>query len=209
MTWTGYIDELRRIVSDGPTDKRTVLKKCIGRSDGTNKQFITFEVRRLTTFNPAPSFPLGVYVDGVSAAVAIDDPVSGIFELAVAPAANKSVEATYYSQWFTDSQITQFMTDAALFCRAGADANNIDVGLRHAALKYASSEAYQFLSLYWSRQTAEAFKLNDALEKDRFNLIKAYADMSKTFRQEAETIRDDYYSRAGRQKQPLWGFVKG
>lgn len=206
--WTNAVTELRRILADGDTDKRVILKKCIGKSDGVNKQFITFEMRRLTDFTTA-LFPFGVYVDGVSVPVTLDDTTSGVFELTTAPAVNKSVEASYYSQWFTSDQLTQFLNDASLFCRSSDDFNNIDVNLRHAALKYASSEAYQYLSLYWSRQTAESFKLNDAIEKDRYNLIKSYADMSKTYREEAEKIRDDYYQRGGRQKQPLWGLVRG
>lgn len=206
MTWATAKTDLRKLISDDATDKRTVLKQCIGLVNGTNKQFITFDYRRVTDFSVTNPFPLGVYVDGQPVSVALDDPSSGVFELLVAPTLNKKVEATYYSQWFLDSNLDQYLNDAALFCRA-SDVNLIAPPLRHAALKYAASEAYQFLSLFWARQTSESFKLNDAMEKDRFALVKSYADMAKTFRSEATTIRDDFYERSGTQKSPSWNFT--
>lgn len=198
--------ELRTLLADGPTDKRSVAKKCVGMVDGANKRFITFEPRRVTNFQTGSVFPFGVYIDGVLQTVAVDDPESGVFELATAPLFNKTVEATYFSQWFIDTQLAQFLLDAAVFVRSSSAAAVPD-GLKHAALKYAAAEAYQALALYWSRQTAETFKLNDALEKDRFNPIKTYGDMANNFRKEATTLRDDYYERSGQQKQPLWGFA--
>lgn len=195
-------------MSDGPTDKRAVEKKCVGVVDGVNKRFITFEDRRVTNFQTGSTFPLGVYIDGTLQTVVNDDPESGVFELQTAPAFNKSVVATYFSQWFTDAQLDQFLLDAALFVRSSGVATVPD-GLKHAALKYAASEAYQQLALKWSRQTSETFKLNDALEKDRFNPVKNYTDMAKTFREEATTLRDDYWSRSGEQKKPSWAFAVG
>lgn len=206
MTWTTAKAELRKLISDDSTDKRTIKKECIGLVNGTNKQFITFDYRRTTDFTAVNPFPLGVFVDGVSVAVTLDDPASGVFELAVAPALNKKVEATYFSQWFLDANLDQYLKDSALFCRA-ADVDTISPQLRHAALKYAAAEAYQFLSLFWARQTSEAFKLNDAMEKDRFALVKSYADMAKTFRSEATVVRDDFYERSGTQKSPSWNFT--
>lgn len=206
MTWAQPITDLRTLLADGVTDKRVILKQCVGQSNGTNDLFITFEIRRLTTFTGSPTFPLGVYVDGQLQVVTQDDPVSGAFKLSTPPAVNKKVEASYYSQWFTDAQLTQFLVDSGNFMRVGGVFMNVPQNLQHAALKYAASEAYQYLSLYWARQTSEAFRLNDAMEKDRFKLIESYAMMSKKMREEATTLRDDIYERGGQQKQPLWGF---
>ena len=61
MQWSTSVADLRAWLNDGPTDKLVSRKRCLGRIDGSNKIFKTFEFRRVTDFTTATS-PFGVYV---------------------------------------------------------------------------------------------------------------------------------------------------
>lgn len=211
MTWTNPTLDLRTLLSDGTADKHRYRKRVFGEINGTNKSFKTFEFRRVTDFTTATS-PLGIWKDGVyqgSAAVTSDNIETGDFVLVTAPADGSVLEASYYIQWFTDTEITNFLRLASNWLSLGDDYTVIGSGLRPACLKYAAAEAYQKLSLRWAEHLSENFLLNDAPDEKRMAVVEAYRKQALDYRKEAETVRDDYYSRSGQQKQPLFATSVG
>ena len=220
MTWTSAELNLRTLLSDADTDKHRYRKKVFGISNGANTSFKTFEFRRVTDFTTNTNNSLGVYKTNsnvipytvnklLTSDFAYDNPATGDFAVNVALADGETLEASYYIQWFKDSEIVQFLTTACNWLRLGDIYSDLDTGLRPAALKYAAAEAYQKLSLRWAEHLAETFMLNDAPDEKRMQIVEAYRKQALDYRKEAETVRDDYYSRSGQQKQPLFGVVAG
>lgn len=207
MTWTNSVSDLRTQLSDGPTDKLRYRKRCFDQANGVNKIFKTFEFRRLTNFTSAVA-PEGVYVDGVASAVTSDSPLIGEFELAVAPTDGKIVECTYYIQWFLDTELTVFLQMAANWLGA-ADTNSIPEGLKPSALKYACADAYQKLALRWAEHISETYRLEDGQDPKRMDIVESYRKAGLDSRKEAEKMRDIFYTRQGRNLQPLFGSIPG
>ena len=207
--WVSAVDDLRKWLSDGPTDKLRYRKKVLNIQNGVNLVFKTFEFRRVTDFTTAVA-PAGVYVDDVLVAGTADDPGNtGEFTLAVAPTDGQAVRATYNIQWFTDSELQEFLMSSAQWIGIDDFLNTPD-GLQPAAKEYAASLAYQKLVLRWSENMAEVYQLFDAPEERRFDPIKAYMDISKAKYELAVKLRDDVYkNRKGQALAPRTGVVVG
>lgn len=207
MSWQTAISDLRNLLSDNTADRHRYRKRVFGQVDGTNTSFKTFEFRRVTDFTQEPA-PLGVWINGIiqpTTAIASDSPLTGDFTLVTAPSNGDIVEASYYIQWFTDAEIVNFLRLACNWLSLGDDFTDLNQGLRPAALKYAAAEAYQKLSLRWAEHLSETFLLNDAPDEKRMQIVDVYRKQGLDMRKEAETVRDDFYSRSGQQKQPLFG----
>lgn len=219
MAWLTPESDLRTQLSDNATDKHNYRKRVFGECNGTNVRFKTLEFRRLNDFadvNPInPGYtapPLGVFKSGVlltQADIASDNPPTGDFILAVAPADGDVIEASYYAQWFTDAEIQQFLRVACNWMSLGDDYTTLADGLRAAALKYAAAEAYQKLAIRWSQMLSEQFLLSDAVEKDRFAIVDAWKRAEDSARKEAYKSRDDFYSRSGQANIPYASSIQG
>lgn len=204
---------LRNLIHDGPTDKRAVNKKVLGVQDGVNTIFTTFEGRRVGDFQH-PGFPLGVYVNGAVVPgnkVTADDPLSGVFQLdtSVLPGNRQPLTATYYYQWFLDTELGQFLTDASKWLGLGPTYINVPDGLVPACLRFAAQEAYEKAAMRYSTRMSEVFQLEDAPKEEILKSIEAFKEMAKDFMSKAETMRDDFYERQGQAKAPNFGFALG
>ena len=211
MSWTTAIVDLRTLLSDQGDDRYHYRKRCFGLVNGTNRQFKTFEFRRVTDFTTA-TLPLGVYKNGILLAVnkiSSDYPGTGDFVLATAPIDGDEIEASYYTQWFLDAELDTFLKDAALWLLSTNDYTLISGGLISAAKKYAAAEAYLKMAQRWRTYASEAFKVEDAPKGEADAKTDSFTAMSKTFREEALKARDEYYTRQGRPLQPLYGTVLG
>jgi hypothetical protein len=209
MSWTTAIDDVRRLLSDGPKDKLRHRKRVLGKIDGTNVTFKTLEFRRLTDFTTA-SAPEGVYVDGVTAPVTLDDPSNtGEFNVTTAPVDGSVVEATYFIQWFTDSEITGFLTSASNWILQSDVYDNISPGLRPAAIHYAAQEAYQKLAVRWAEELSETYRLQDAPSEGAFEVVDKYRTIAMDMHKKSMALRDDFYKRSGKTLQPLFGNIAG
>lgn len=211
-TWLTAVTDLRTLLDEGDQDKLAYRKRCLGDCNGTNVYFKTFDFRRQTDFTTATA-PLGVWKNGIlltASDITTDYPTSGDFVLSVAPVDGDVVEGSYYYRWFLDEEMTQFLITATNWLALGSDFLSLGEGLRPSALRYAASEAYQKLAIRWARNLSEGYMLNDAPARDRVGqMIKEYQETALKYREDAEKVRDDYYSRSGQQKQPLWAFVPG
>lgn len=215
MTWATAVDDLRVILSDGPTDKLRAIKEVVGNFNGINQTFKTFEFRRITDFSASgTASPLGVSINGVlqaPSAFSIDDPSTGFYTLAAASAVTDAdqMRATYYIQWFLDAELNGFLVRAANWLGMDDDYSLVPSGLKTAALKYASHEAYQKLALKYAENIAETYRFQDTKDEKRFTIVEAYQKAARENLKEAETYRDDFYTRKGRAKAPIWRSVVG
>lgn len=211
MSWATAVSDLRLKLSDTPLDKLRAFKRVFGQIDGTNKVFKTFEYRRVTDFTSAAA-PLGVYINQVrinAAQIASDDLQTGFFTLAVAPAPGDVVECTYYTQFFFDSNLQDFLRLGTQWLGLGTDYNQVPEGLQPAALQYASAEAYQKLAMRFAEHLSETYRLEDAPDAERFKLVDEYKRMSEDCRNAATVLRDQYYTRQGQSLQPLFAVNRG
>lgn len=213
MTWTTSVGDLRTLLSDGPEDRYNSRKRCFGEVNGINLQYKTFDFRRITDFTTAPP-PQGVYINGVLLAVAdvVTDYVnSGEFILSpsVAASGGDVVEASYYTQWFLDSELQSFLSTASNWLSSQPDASLTPNGLIPATLKYAASEAYLKLAIRWRTFLSEGYRVEDESRKPGMGPADEYVKMSETFREQATKARDEYYTRQGRALQPLFGSLLG
>jgi len=209
MSWTTAVSDLRTKLSDNATDRLRAFKRVFGDINGVNTIFKTFEFRRITDLTAATGF-LGVYKNGVrlnpSTDLISDDIVTGYFQLAHAPVAGDMIEATYYSQYFLDSELQSFLRLASNFLAAGDEYTQIIGGLQTAALTYASAEAYQKLALRVADTFADTYKMQDMPDGEREKIIIQFKKSSEDARAEAMKLRNDYYeNRQGQALAPLWG----
>lgn len=209
MTWADPIGDVRKILSDGPRDKLRYRKKVIGPQTGTNVTFKTFEFRRVTDFT-AISGPEGVFVDDIAVTVAADDLGSGEFVLDAPPSDGQILRATYYIQWFLDSEIEEFLKSAAEWIGLADSYTAIGADLRPAAKEYAASVAYQKLVSRFSENLAEIYQLFDAPDERRFDPVKMYMDIGKMKYDLALQLRNDVYkNRKGQALAPITSSVAG
>ena len=211
MSWTTGVADLRLKLSDTPIDKLRAFKRVFGQIDGVNKVFKTFEYRRVTDFTTAAA-PLGIYKNQVrlsAGAIASDDLGTGFFELVTAPAAGDVLEASYYVQFFLDSNLEDFLRLSTSWLGLGIDHTVIPSGLQPAALQYASAEAYQKLAMRFAEHASETYRLEDSPDVQRFKLVDEYKRMSEDCRKEATVLRDQYYTRQGQSLQPLFAVNRG
>lgn len=211
MTWTTALADLRIQLSGAATDKLRWEKALMGILDGDNKTFKTFEKRRITNFTSATT-PLGVYLNGVRLAdtkIASDDLETGTVVLKSAPDEGDRITATYYVQWFIDSQLTSFLINASNFIGFGDDYTTISGGLKNAALKYACADAYQELAVRFAEMISEGFRWEDLPVETLKKTQESYLALEKNFRKQAFDLRNDYYTRQGQAGAPLFGTISG
>lgn len=214
MSWTTAVDDLRLLLNDGPTDKLRAFKRVFGTTDGGNTVFKTLEFRRITDFTTVdPGSPLGIYINGDKADIfayplVYDDPGSGYFRFqspSGIPPSGSVIEATYYIQYFLDTELETFLRLAQNWLGFGDDYSAIPQGLRPAALQYAAAEGYQKLAMRFSTHLSETYRLEDMPDVKQTALLAEYKQASETARHQAQALRNEYYTRQGQSLSPLFG----
>lgn len=208
MAWSTGLSDLRTALSDGPTDRYSYRKQIFGQINGTNTTFKTFEDRRVTDF----TLTQGIYKNGNLLTVdqiSSDNTVTGEFVLLSAPVDGDLIEASYYTQWFIDSELTYFLTQATRWLGLGTDYTQIADGLIPAAEKFAQAEAYLKMAQKWRNMLSQVYRVEDAPSKTGTTPVDSYIKMAEDFRKQAQMDRDEYYTRQGQQKQPLFSNVLG
>lgn len=209
MAWSTSVQDLRISLSDQDTDKLRFQKMVFGDINGSNLLYKTFEFRRVTDFTQASSQAqgLGVYLDNqllAATAVATDNPYVGYFTMASAATAGQSLQASYYIQWFTDTELTDFLNLAANWIGTTTDITLIDPGLIPSALKYCAYQAYQKLSLKYAESISETYRLEDSPDEKRFEIVSVYKSAASSSLKEAQMLRDDFYkNRKGQALAPI------
>ena len=217
--WTTAVTELRELLNDQNDDRYCYRKKVFGNIDAVNKSFKSFEFRRITDFTVATG-PEGVYVNGVlqaPSAFSADDIATGEFTFVTAPPKQDGngngsiITATYYYQWFLDTELSSFLTSASRWLQQGDDFTNIPNGLNQAALYYAAKMAMEKMALRWSTRANNTFLLEDAPKQQSMDVAKTYNEQGASFEKSALDYRNDYYTKSGQSLAAFsvssWGSV--
>lgn len=210
VPWTTALLDVRKILSDGPTDKLAYRKKVLGQADGSNLTFKTFEMRRISTLAGAAGTPIGVFVNNTLRPITGEDLASGEFYMSAAANDGDLIVATYYSQWFNDDEITEFLNSASQWISSQTDFTQIADNLQPAAKAFATSEAYRKLSLRFSVSLSETYQLFETPDPKQWNPVAAYSKMAADHLKMAFELRDDVYKdRQGQAKAPLFANISG
>ena len=206
MPWLTAIADLRTLISDGNADKLRYRKKILGKVDSVNTVFKTLEKRRLTNLKTETDATLGVFINGVRLSqvtgIVSDNPTVGEVNLTAAPAPGDFVESTYYIQWFLDSELTTFMTQAAQWLGFGA-MDQIPPGLQPSAMYYGAQESYHKLALRWAETISDEFKLSDAPDREVQTPMDMYRSLANDAKKKSVELRDQFYSGKGEEKKGL------
>lgn len=208
--WTDAeaLEDVRAKLSDGNQDKFGFRKPCFGLTNGDNTTFKTFEWRRVTDLTDT-EFPLGVFVNGESVSVSEDFPDTGDFQLSDAPVDGDKVEASYYSQWFSDDELRKFLVKATQWLGMGRDFTTLQDVIIPAALEYAASEAYAKLALRWAVRVSEMYRVEDAPDEKRMAIVDSYKAAATQALKDATEKRDAVYTRQGQSLAPLFRNIAG
>ena len=188
------IDDLRMRIQDGPTNKLAVHKPALqGDIDGSNKIFILLEPRYVAA-------SLKAYLNSASVTATALDNLSGMVELATAPASGK-LTFSYFWQYFLDTELD-------LFLRQGAgnvgmtDYTLADVSLQPVIVEYAASYAYLFLATEWVRSMSEKIQLSDAPQQTGIPVPNHFLQLKKDAWNTAEGMKKEYYTGQQRRNVP-------
>lgn len=210
MSWTTAVVDLRTLLSDGPKDRYAYRKKCFGEVSGTNFSFKTLEFRRTVSFTDSvgSAAPLGVYIDGsriASGMISTDDTASGEFSLLSAPTAGQVVEASYYYQWFFDTELQTFLSAASQWLLSTTDYTSAIVpGLVPSATYYAAQEAMHKLAARWVERMSNQYLVEDAPDYRNLGVAESYRRLADDYKKKSVELRDQYYTRQGQSLQPLF-----
>lgn len=208
MAWITAISDLRIELSDGSTDRYHFRKEVFGELNGNNLLFKTFEFRRTTDFTQES----GVFLNGnllPISGVSSDDLSTGVFILVEAPVDGDSLEASYYSQWFIDEELQEFLISSSRWLLSSDDYTLIPGGLIPSALSYAKSRAYTKMAQRWRNYYSEMYKVEDAPQQKASGNVDSFIKMAEYFKKEATESRDEYYTRQGQALQPLFKTISG
>jgi hypothetical protein len=206
--WAAPELDLRRTLNDGPTDKLRHRKAVFGQVNGTNDTFKTLEFRRITDFTN-PTAPEGVFVNNALVTVGDDNPLVGEFVVDQAPSDGDMIQATYYIQYFVDTELQGFLADANEWLGFGTDYTNMDPGLRPAALQYGAYLGYQKLAMRFHENLSETFRLEDSPASKNIEYLTWLNSMADGFLKRATSLRKTFYERNDQASAPLYGVAFG
>lgn len=204
MPWTTAKTELRELLNDNDNDKLRFRKRVIGAVNGTNVIFKSLEFRRITNFTSS-SLPFGVFVNdsATAAPVTADFPEVGSFQLTTAPVNGEFVEATYYVQYFLDSELEVYLKNACRYIQSADDYTQIPPGLQPCALKYAAADAYEKLASKFQEHLSDTYRTEDAPDEKKTSLVTEYRELALKYREESATLRAQFYKRQDQALAPL------
>jgi hypothetical protein len=211
MSYADAITELRQLLADTQYHKKATDKRLIGKVNGENVTFYTYDKRVIeSTFSAK--------VNNIDVDSSLDDAIQGLVTLADAPAINSAVTASYYFTWWTDAELKTFLNKGAeltsfFTTNIPEDAYlQITVGLKSAALYFSASYAMDSLINYLiNRRHSEEFLVEESgNDESAFSqTIAAMKDLSKEFWTKAKWARDDFYMRQGQRNVPAFGVKLG
>lgn len=211
MSYSAAITELRQLVGDSEFHKKATDKKLIGRIDGENAVFYTYDKRLLED-------TLEVFVNGEAVSYSLNDAIKGQITLAEAPEQNSTISANYYFVWWLDEELQTFLNKAAESVSQSDDTPPeeawllIPNGLRKPGLYFAAHDAMMSLITFLvNRRHSEEFLIQqDGNDDAGFSqMINALRGQAKDFWDRAIVSRDDYYKRQGKRSLPSFAIKPG
>lgn len=220
------INDLQVLISDQGDDRYVYRHRCFGEVNGANLQFKTFFRRRVTNFLQAYSDGEGVYIGGnlvPASAFAWDNQETAEFAFAATASEyipgltasplypnNEVVEATYYYQWFDESELDTFLQQASRWLQGYNDYTQTADPLVDALIKYAAAQCYTKMAQRWRSYMSQEYRVEDAPKDSPTYNTNDFLQLAKYFRAEALASRTEYMeTRQGRALQPLFGSIRG
>lgn len=209
MTWTTALTDLRTELQDNADNKYALRKNVFGSPDGTLVEFATIEGRYVPASLVVYAAPPG---GGTPSVVTVSDTTGweqGIFRLQAAPQPRQLITASYYWQYFTDTEITNFLKTAA--SRVGiTDYTTTPVdGLERVVLNYACAAAYRFLSSQWIRKISEKVLLKDSPVSENDTRSNLFLKQAQDYEKMGNDERIEYYKAQGRRYKPSFSTSQG
>lgn len=211
MSYSAAITELRQLLADTEYHKKATKKRLVGKVDGDNKTFFTYDKRILEdTFE--------AFVDNLSVSTSVVDAIKGEILFASAPDVNSKVEASYYWTFWIDDEIKNFLNKGAestgVFTTSIPDDAYLSIqpGLKQCALLFAAHLATNSLINYMiNRKHSEEFLLEqDGNDDSNFSqMINALRGQAKDYWDRACFHRDDFYKRLGKRNAPAFAVKLG
>ncbi len=193
------LGDFRIFLNDGPTDHPVKGKGLVGRVDGTNRDFVTWDDRLID--GTVKVVVNGAFVDPDK--VEVVDPVAGELRLQTAPPPTAVVRGMYYFNFFLDLELRQALELAAGEINENNDVTSVAPGMKTAALYFGASFAYEKQSIRWMQRLSNRFRVEDEpVDADATERPKLFADWSQKFMDKAILYRDNYYQRHGRRNVP-------
>ncbi len=202
---TTAVADLRRFVNDSPQDRPIKRKQVVGRIDGVNVDFMTWDDRLIDG-------TLVITVDDAKlppAQVLIDDLILGTFHLDTAPAQQTTVRASYFFQFFLDVDLVESMQMASQEISEGDDPTLIQSGLKLAALNFGAYVAYSKQAMRWAQRKSAQFLLEEEpLSDDNMNRSNLFQKLADSYKKNAIDLRQGFYQRHGRRDAPAFTVYK-
>ena len=150
-------------------------------------------------------------VTRTQAGFSIVDPINGIINFTTAPNPGSAtpaagVYASYNYQWFTDSEISQFIYQGAQDILAGTtDPTTIVNGLQPAMLQYALCDFWKARASQWAERYAATG--GDTSEQAQ-TPAQAYMALAKDAYTKAKDLQTWFYQRQGQRNAPAWADIQ-
>lgn len=211
---TQAVLDLRRFVNDGPSDRPIKRKQVIGRVDGINVNYITWDDRIIDTtlqvsLDDAPYDP---------SQVVVDDAILGRFHLITTTVSNtpqvpapaqSTLRASYFFQYFLDEDLVMAMEMAAQEIAETDDITLIASGLKLAALNFAAFVGYEKQAMRWeARKSTEFILQEEPLDADTMNRSNFLQKAAEKYYEMAIKLRNGFYQRHGRRDAPAMTIFK-
>ncbi len=197
--------DLRRFLNDGPKDRFIKQKGIapVGAIDGANTTFFTFEDRLVVG-------TLVVFVNGaVASGVTLVDAVQGQFTVTPAPAAQSTIRASYFFQYFLDEDLDEALDLATGELNETSDITLVPLGLKGAALNFSAYFAISKQVIRWSQRKSAQFQLEEEpIQQEPTNRSDLFERTAERFYKKAVEMRTSYYTRHGRRNAPAFNVYK-
>lgn len=203
--WTtaaSAVADLRRFLNDGPADRPIKDKALVGRVDGLNRRFQTYEDRIVDG-----TFQALVNQESVTSAAV--DLVMGLFDLTVAPAEGTQVRARYYYQLFTDDDLVEALQLASGEIVENDNVTLVETGLKSAALNIAKGHAFGKQAIRWADLMSQRFLLEDApLDSQPQGRPNLFQQISRDATRLGLELRTSFYTSHSRRNVPAFAVTK-
>ena len=219
MSYASAVLELRQLMSDSDMHKKSTKKKLIGKIDGNNVEFYTYDKRIVgSTLELFVTDAANNEAQLLNSEYSLEDPVKGFVKLEKALDPNSKITGNYYWQFWIDSELKNFLNKGAESIGQFTDSipDNtymaIQAGLRQAALFFAAHLCVNSLiQLEMNRRHSEEFLIEqDGNDDKNFTaMITAMRGQSKDYWDRAVIMRDDFHKRVGKRNAPAFAIKLG
>jgi len=134
------VSNLRSLLGDNPSDKYEFKTDVFPTPDGVTRRFFVGQTRLVP--DTLEVYHNGVHLQAVSGAVVDTAKGEFTYEGPDGPIRRGLLQASFYFQWFTDSDLEAFLTEAAQMLNFESPSGDFAIGLRPTLLSWACYNAY-------------------------------------------------------------------